>query len=74
MGKSFYCGFHGRGGVSRLGLASSNNFSRLWGTGTVPRGLMPAPGMIWTTECKILIKEVGGGVGFGPVALQRKAQ
>lgn len=51
MGKSLYCSFHERdekGGVRRLGLASSNDFSKLWGMGTVPRDLIPSPGMIRT--------------------------
>ena len=62
MGKSLYCGCHeknGRGGVSRLGLASSNNFNRLGNIWAVPRGLLPGPGMIGTdigTECKSLMQ------------------
>ena len=30
-------------GVSRLRLASLNNFSRLWGIGTIPYCLIPSP-------------------------------
>ena len=54
-------------------LAGLNNFSRLWGTGTVSSCLVPGPGVIRAGGSGLCSKsprkEVVGGVGSGLVGL-----
>ena len=50
MAKTFFGGVlqegMGKAGYAGLGLASLNNFSRLWGTGVPPSYPVPGPGVI----------------------------
>lgn len=73
---SFHWRFIGKARHSRvrsLGLASWNNFSRLWALGVVSSCLVPGPGMIRTEEILVCVfkldKEVAGSVDVGLVAL-----
>lgn len=48
VGKSLYCGLHGKKWTRSAGLEleSLNNFSRQWGVGSVLSGPVPGPGVI----------------------------
>lgn len=53
------------------GLATVNEFGRLWGIGPVPGCLVPGPGVI-RTRVQDSVKEVDGGMDCGFVGFDFK--
>lgn len=52
-----------QGGINRLGLASLNNFARLWAVGVISSGLVPGPGVTEERGKIVLVCEMRKGDG-----------